>query len=56
MAALGDGWAENAWIEAGWVVGSWFPAAADRGGTRRQRQIKSLKRSNTRRRKVRRRR
>ena len=23
MAAIGDGWAENAWVEAGWVTGAW---------------------------------
>lgn len=24
MAAIGDGWVENAWIEAGWAAKAWF--------------------------------
>ena len=24
MAAIGDGWEENAWVEASWVTGAWL--------------------------------
>ncbi len=32
MAAIGDGWAENAWIEASWVSGAWAVVVAVVGG------------------------
>lgn len=51
MNAIGPGWAAGAWRfipgNQSWVDGAW---GGDISGTRRQRQIKSLKRSRRRRR------